>query len=146
MAKAFPELRLCEHGWKADKIACEFYPSWRKNQLKKATEKAHDTIQLKEELGNITVLNADPTSPHKRKASQITEQIAKKAKFNATEAMDASITDKTDQENADPDSDNTLASSADNANTGFDTTARGDPVATRRNPLYANHFSPCRVA
>jgi hypothetical protein len=34
MQTRFPELRLCENGWKAHQIAIDYYPSWRTGQIK----------------------------------------------------------------------------------------------------------------
>ena len=44
MASHFPELRLCEHDWKAEQIARDNYPSWYVNR------QASEVKQMKQEV------------------------------------------------------------------------------------------------
>jgi hypothetical protein len=48
MANMFPELRLCQLDWKADKLAIDAYPSWYQTYMKKDRERVKQE-KIKEE-------------------------------------------------------------------------------------------------
>lgn len=73
MGKAFPELRLCELDWKADKLAIDGYPSWYQTYLKKEPERIKQDVK-EEGLENV----ARASVPVKRSHSPLVSSTQKK--------------------------------------------------------------------
>jgi hypothetical protein len=63
MQARFPELRLCDNGWKPEQIAKDYYPSWRTARMKKGT-----LHPVKNEEANDA-----PSIPQKRKSPSETD-------------------------------------------------------------------------
>lgn len=57
MCRRFPQLKLCEHNWKAEQIATEYYPSWYTNHHKDAAIKQ----ELDDTKTRLTKRTRDPT-------------------------------------------------------------------------------------
>ena len=84
MAKEFPELRLCENGWKADQIATDNYSGWRglrdgKDKVKKESNPKQEST----DLSNISPI-IDATAP-----INMTAPINVTAPTNVTAPIDA---------------------------------------------------------
>jgi hypothetical protein len=99
MRQHFPELRLCEHDWKADLIASENYPSWyshQSNQHKRS---------VKQEDAGVPSLHVSPGS-HSAKRPQHDDQgplnIKKKRRESATAATSSPDITTTTRENGMP--------------------------------------------
>jgi hypothetical protein len=60
MAKEFPELRLCENGWKADHIATEAYSGFGNKGVKDKVKKESNPKQESTALDVTTPLDATP--------------------------------------------------------------------------------------
>jgi hypothetical protein len=93
MAHRFEELWLCNNGWKAEQIAVDNYPSWRKNRMKagkinviKVFDTVTETDSSADEKSN-DAQSDDGALKNKGKGKQKAEEpVAKKYKSDAKPA------------------------------------------------------------
>jgi hypothetical protein len=78
MANLFPELRLCELSWKADKLAIDAYPSWYQTYLKKDRERVK-VEEIKAEGSNEI---AAASVPEKHSRSPLLPSLQKRTKLS----------------------------------------------------------------
>jgi len=93
MQTRFPELALCENGWKADQIAIDYYPSWRSAQAKrkgKTETKEEDNDSDNNSSNEYDDDEAARKIPLKRKSIPIPTPTSKRHKVSevATEIID----------------------------------------------------------
>jgi hypothetical protein len=79
MGNLFPELRLCELSWKADKLAIDAYPSWYQTYLKKDCDRIK-MEQIKAEGSEDTVTSLPEKRSHPCSPPLLTLQKKQKTK------------------------------------------------------------------
>lgn len=128
----FPELRLCEGGWKVDQIGIDYYSSWRLAKVKKGTFNiegaGHDDNEVEDEDEDETTIEINsteqenhPRSPtkSKRKAGIVNAPAPKKRRAHKAPAPKSSA-EKT----------KTPAAKSDTERTGSNTQNLSRPVPT----------------
>jgi hypothetical protein len=90
LGKLFPELRLCELDWKADKLAIDAYPSWYATYTKHEDERIAQ-MKIKAEAHD-DVVSATISDKRSRSPSLPSTQRKKKAKYSAPSRITTATT------------------------------------------------------